>query len=55
MSLINRVLSLKNKHEFIEHSLRHEMSRPSPDIILVQDLKVRKLRIKEELVRLGAI
>ncbi|MAP24579.1 MAG: DUF465 domain-containing protein [Rickettsiales bacterium] len=53
MAFGNRISSLKNKHEFIEHSIQHEMSRIKPDTILIHDLKVRKLRIKEELMKLG--
>ena len=37
------------KHAGIEQQLRDEMRRPLPDLSLVQTLKKRKLRIKEEL------
>jgi hypothetical protein len=43
--------SLQLKHEGIERQLHEEMSRPLPDDALVQDLKKRKLRIKEQMLR----
>lgn len=51
MALLDRILSLKSKHQFLEYSLKHELSRPHPDPLMVQDLKMRKLRLKEELHR----
>lgn len=41
--------SLQLKHAGLERKLQEEMSRPLPDDALVQDLKKRKLKIKEEL------
>jgi hypothetical protein len=51
MALLDRIISLKSKHQLIEYSLRHEMSRPHPDALMIQDLKLRKLRLKEEIYR----
>ncbi|PKB14724.1 hypothetical protein B0I00_2322 [Novosphingobium kunmingense] len=45
----SHVSALQMKHAGIERQLRDEMSRPLPDLSLVQTLKKRKLRIKEEL------
>ena len=41
--------SLQLKHAGLERQIEQEMSRPLPDIAVVQELKKRKLRIKEEL------
>jgi hypothetical protein len=41
--------ALQSKHAVLERLIAQEMARPSPDGILVKDLKRRKLRIKEEL------
>lgn len=41
--------ALQTKHAGLERRLQEEMSRPMPDHAMVQELKRRKLRIKEEL------
>jgi len=43
--------ALQLKHAGIKRQLHQEMSRPLPDEALVQDLKKRKLRIKEQMLR----
>lgn len=43
--------ALQLKHAGIERQLHQEMSRPLPDDAIIQDLKKRKLRIKEEILR----
>lgn len=43
--------ALEHKHASIERQLHDEMTRPMPDDVLIQSLKKRKLRIKEELAR----
>ena len=48
----SHVSALQLKHAGLERRLHEEMSRPLPDIALVQDLKKRQLRIKEELSQL---
>jgi hypothetical protein len=45
----SHVSSLQHKHAGLERKLQEEMSRPLPDDAVVQELKKRKLRIKEEL------
>jgi hypothetical protein len=44
--------ALQTKHAGLERRISEEMTRPSPDAILLKDLKRRKLRIKEELSQL---
>ena len=41
--------SLQMKHAGLERQIQEEMNRPHPDDTLIQQLKKRKLRIKEEL------
>lgn len=43
------VSALVFKHAGLERQIQDELSRPLPDPSLVQSLKKRKLRIKEEL------
>ena len=43
------VSALQLKHAGLERQLQDELSRPLPDLTLIQSLKKRKLRIKEEL------
>jgi hypothetical protein len=41
--------ALQLKHAGLERQIAQEQSRPIPDIAVIQTLKKRKLRIKEEL------
>lgn len=43
--------ALQSKHDGIERQLSEEMNRPMPDDAVVQMLKRRKLRLKEEMSR----
>lgn len=45
----SHVSALQLKHAGLERQLQDEMNRPQPDDVLVQQLKKRKLRIKEQL------
>lgn len=45
----SHVNSLQLKHAGLERKIREEMSRPQPDEVAIQELKKRKLRIKEAL------
>lgn len=42
--------ALQLKHDDLERQIREEMSRPLPDLTVIQQLKRKKLRLKEELV-----
>jgi hypothetical protein len=44
--------ALQLKHAGIERQIAEELSRPLPDHAIVQSLKKRKLRIKEELAHI---
>ncbi len=52
MSVTDRIHSLRTKHQFIHRTIIQEMGRPLPDCFVLRDLKVRKLRVKEEIMRL---
>jgi hypothetical protein len=41
--------ALHLKHAGIERQIQEEMGRPAPNYVMIQSLKKRKLRIKEEL------
>jgi len=45
----SHVQALQSKHAGLEARLRDEMNRPAPDNATIQQLKKRKLRIKEAL------
>ena len=48
----SHVNALQLKHAGIDRQLHEEMIRPMPDGAIIQSLKKRKLRIKEEMQRL---
>jgi hypothetical protein len=45
----SHVSALQLKHAGLERRIQEEMTRPLPDNAVIQELKKRKLRIKEEL------
>ncbi len=45
----SHIASLQAKHEGLERRLKEEMSRPAPDMSMIQKLKKQKLRLKEEI------
>ena len=45
----SHVTALQSKHAGIEARLHDEMTRPAPDMAIVQQLKKQKLRLKEEI------
>jgi hypothetical protein len=48
----SHVSALELKHAGIERQIEEELSRPLPDDVVLQRLKKRKLKIKEQLARL---
>ncbi len=48
----SHVSTLQFKHAGLERRIEEEMSRPMPDTAAIQELKKRKLRIKEQLEHL---
>lgn len=53
MSLESRLVSLKDRHASLEDQIHAEDTRPRPDVEALNRLKVEKLRLKEEMDRLG--
>jgi hypothetical protein len=47
----SHVAALQAKHEGLERRIREELNRPAPDESMVQTLKKRKLRLKEEIAQ----
>lgn len=45
----NRVARLRNQHRWLERRIGEELRRPVPDAFVIQDLKRRKLEVKDEL------
>jgi len=45
----SHVSALQMKHAGLERQLEQELNRPMPDIVAIQEIKKRKLRIKEEI------
>lgn len=48
----SHVSALQLKHAGIERQIHEEMVRPLPDNAVIQSLKKRKLRLKEEIERI---
>ena len=45
----HRIWRLRNLHSELHARLRDEQRKPQPDAFIVQDLKRRKLQVKDEL------
>jgi hypothetical protein len=48
----SHVSALQLKHAGLERQIQDELNRPLPDLAMIQHLKRRKLRIKEELAHI---
>ncbi len=53
MSFEDRIESLRLKHQSLEDELKAEGQRPSPDANVISRLKREKLKLKDEINRLG--
>lgn len=53
MTMQDYVESLRGKHALLEQQIDDEMHRPLPDQSVLTRLKREKLRIKDEIARLG--
>ena len=49
MTIEARIRELGNRHRSLEEAIREQHSHPSVDSLQVRELKLRKLRIKEEI------
>ncbi|MFO1081772.1 MAG: YdcH family protein [Reyranellaceae bacterium] len=52
MSTVDHIEALKAKHASLEEAISSEELRPHPDDDAICSLKKKKLRIKDEIVRL---
>jgi hypothetical protein len=50
MNLHIRIWRLRNRHRGLEQQLRQALKRPVPDALAIQQLKRRKLQVKDELI-----
>lgn len=50
MSLHSHIASLKIKHAALDSLLSDEMKRPLPDSLTLQELRRKKLALKQEIV-----
>lgn len=48
------VSQLKTQHAKLELAIRNELARPHPDDAAIRTLKRKKLRVKDELLKLHA-
>lgn len=48
-----RLTTLAAKHAKLEQAIEEEMQRPLPDTLHLSELKREKLRIKDEIAKLG--
>jgi hypothetical protein len=53
MTMQDYVESLRSKHAYLERQIDDEMHRPLPDQSVLTRLKREKLRLKDEMARLG--
>ena len=53
MTMHDYVESLRSKHAHLEQEIDDELHRPLPDQSILTRLKREKLRIKDEIARLG--
>ncbi|MBY0291804.1 MAG: DUF465 domain-containing protein [Alphaproteobacteria bacterium] len=52
MSVSHYLVSLKRKYAYLNTLIQDELSRPLPDSILLFDLKIKRLRLKEKICSL---
>ncbi len=52
MSFSNHILNLKRKYVQLNNLIQDELSRPLPNSLVLFDLKLRRLRLKEMIAEL---
>ena len=52
MSVCDRIQNLESRHERLDARISREQRRPLPNVDLLREMKVRKLRLKEEMFNL---
>lgn len=54
MTLAGHLAELSEKHRMLEQKIQEEQARPGSDDLQIIRLKKEKLRIKEEMTKLGS-
>jgi len=54
MGKSERIDALQSKHHYLESMIENEEKKSLPDDITIHDLKKQKLKIKDELMSMGA-
>ncbi|MBS0959495.1 MULTISPECIES: DUF465 domain-containing protein [Acetobacter] len=54
MTILSRIANLKSRHSRIDQQIESEDGRPRPDQRVLTTLKLKKLRLKEEIERLSS-
>lgn len=54
MSVAAHLAELTEKHRALERKIEEELARPAVDSIKLSRLKLEKLRLKEEIVRISS-
>ena len=52
MTSVSHITALERRHEMLEQQINNEMQYPSQDALKIQELKRKKLEVKDEIVRL---
>ncbi len=52
MTSVSHITALERRHEMLEQQINNEMQHPSQDALKIQELKRKKLEVKDEIVRL---
>ncbi len=52
MPRVSHISALERRHQMLEQKIAHEMQHPSQDGLKIQELKRRKLEVKDEIARL---
>lgn len=53
MSASPHLAELAKKHRLLEQKIEEEMARPAVDSVRVSSLKLEKLRLKDQIARMG--
>jgi len=53
MALAAHIAELAEKHRLLERKIEDEVARPGSDDIEIHRLKLEKLKLKDEIMRLG--
>lgn len=49
MAVSSHIKELETKHSTIDDAIKTELKHPAPDMIRLQDLKKKKLHLKEQI------